>query len=112
MVALQQFVDGIRSYIQSDVIPHFPRDKQFLAGVALGVAANKADRIAQQLRNMTLVKTLGIIDGDMVDDEALFDAVREQMNRQGSVQIEIPWIGKITFATPDIDALQRAIHGR
>jgi hypothetical protein len=55
---------------------------------------------------------LGLIEDDMIDDDALFVALREQMNRQGSVQLDVPWLGKMTFSAPDVDAMQRAIHGR
>lgn len=111
MVTLQQFTQGVKGYIQRSVIPHLPTDRQFVAGVALGVAANKADKIAQQLKNSQTVKLLGLIEDDMVDDEALFAAMREQMARQGNLQLEVPWFGKMTFAAPDVDALQRAVHG-
>lgn len=112
MVTTQQFINGVKGYIHSAVIPHMPTDRQFVAGVALGVAANKSDKIVQQLRNNQLVKTLGLIDGDMVDDDALIIALREQMSRTGSLQVDVPWLGKMTFSMPDVDALQRAVQGR
>lgn len=112
MVTLQQFTDGLRGYAQSQVIPHLPADRQFVAGVALGVVASRADKIAQKLKDNPLVSMLGLIEDDMVDDDALFVALREQMNRQGNVQLDVPWLGKMTFSGPDVDALQRSIHGR
>lgn len=112
MVALQQFVEGVKGYMQSNIIPHLPMDRQFVAGVALGVAANKSDKMVQQLKENQLVKLMGVIDGDMLDDDALFSAMREQMQKQGSLLIDIPWIGKLTFNTPDVDALQRSVQGR
>jgi hypothetical protein len=112
MVALQQFVEGVKKYVQSGVIPHMPKDRQFLAGVALGVAANKADSMVQRLKEIQVVKMLGLIDGDMLDDDALFAAMRDQMQRQGSLSIDIPWLGNMTFGAQDIDALQRSVQGR
>ena len=112
MVALQQFVEGVKGYMQSNIIPHMPMDRQFVAGVALGVAANRTDKMIQRIKDSQLVQMLGLIDGDMVDDDALFTAMREQMSKQGSLQIDIPWVGKMTFSAPDVDALQRSIHGR
>lgn len=112
MVTLQQFTDGLKGYMQNSVLPHLPTDKQFLAGVALGVATSRADRIAQTLKDNQLVKMLGLVDGDMLDDEALVVAMREQMNRQGSWQLDVPLLGRLTFTAQDVDALQRAIHGR
>lgn len=112
MVALQQAIEGVKGYMQSNIIPHLPMDRQFVAGVALGVAANKADKMVQQLKENQLVKLLGVIDGDMLDDDALFMAMREQMQKQGSLMFDIPWVGKLTFSAPDIDALQRYVQGR
>lgn len=112
MVALHQFTEGVKGYIQQSVIPHLPMDRQFVAGVALGIAVNRADKIAQILKENQVVKILGLIEEDMVDDDALFTAMREQMNRQGSLQIDIPWLGKMTFSAQDVDAMQRAIRGR
>ena len=112
MVTLQQFTEGAKGYLQSGVIPHLPTDRQFVSGVALGVLSHKADKVMQQLRDNQLVKMLGLIEGDMIDDDALFSAMREQMSRQGSLQLDVPWIGKLTFTAPDVDALQRSIRGR
>ena len=112
MVTLHQFADGVKAYVQSNVIPHLPTDRQFVAGVALGVAANKADKIVQKVRDSQLVQTLGLLEDDMLDDDALFAAMREQMQRQGGLQIEVPWIGRLVFNAPDVDAMQRAIRGR
>lgn len=112
MVTLYQFTEGLKTYAQTHVIPHLPMDRQFVAGVAVGVAAAKADKIAQRIKESQLVKMLGLIENDMVDDEALFVAVREQMNRQGSLQIDVPWFGKMVFNAPDVDAMQRSIQGR
>lgn len=112
MVTLRQFTDGVRGYMQHSVLPHLPANKQFVSGVALGVVANKADKIMQQIKDSQPVKMLGLVEGDMIDDDALIMALREQMNMQGNLQIEIPWIGQMTFTAPDVDALQRAIQGR
>ena len=112
MVTLQQFADGAKGYLQSGVIPHLPEGKQFVSGVTLGVISYRIDRTMQVLKDNALVKALGLIENDMIDDDALFAAMREQMNRQGSLRIDIPWIGNLTFTAPDIDALQRSIRGR
>lgn len=112
MVTLQQFAQGVKSFMQCDVINHLPPDRQFVAGVALGVASAKTDKIIQTLKENQLVQMLGLIEDDMIDDDALIQAMREQMNKQGSMQLEIPWIGKMIFNGPDVDALHRAIHGR
>ena len=112
MVTLQQFADGLRGYMQNGVLPHLPAEKQFIAGVALGVATSRTDRIAQALKENQIVKMLGLVDGDLLDDEALIVAMREQMNRQGSCAWDVPLLGRLTFTAQDVDALQRAIHGR
>lgn len=112
MVTLQQFADGVRGYMQTGIIPHLPTDRQFLAGVAIGVVANKADKLMQHLKGNQLVQVLGLIDGDMIDDDALFVAMREQMNRQGSLQMNVPWFGTLAFNAHDVDELQRSIRSR
>lgn len=111
MVALQQFADGVKRYINNNIIPHLPSNKQFAAGVALGVVASRTDKMIQNLKGNQMVQLLGLIDGDMIDDDALLVAVREQMAKQGGLQLEVPWIGTLTFNAPDVDALQRAIRG-
>lgn len=113
MVTLQQFTQGVKSYAQSGIIPHLPGDRQFAAGVAIGLVTNKADAMLQRLKESQMVQLLGLIDENgMVDDDALFTAMREQMQRQGTLQFDIPWIGRMTFNAQDVDALQRAIQGR
>lgn len=113
MVTMQQFVDGAKNFVQTSIIPHLPNDRQFAAGVAIGLVTNKADTMLRRLKDSQMVQMLGLVDENgMVDDDALFAAMRDQMQRQGGLQFDIPWIGRMTFNALDVDALQRSIRGR
>ena len=110
MVTTQQVVKGVLEYADKNVMPKLEEGKQFLAGMVLGVVGNKADGMIRALAQQPMIAALDIIkpNGD-VDLDTLYAAASAQMDRQGSLSIDIPIIGKMTFDRSDLDALYRTI---
>ena len=48
----------------------------------------------------------------MVDVDQLLHDIRREIERQGSIQFEIPMIGKLTFKVEDVDILYNKIVER
>lgn len=110
MVTSKQIVQGVVEYAEKDIMPKLEPTQQFIAGMALGVAGGKADGILRALAQQPMIAALGVIQQNgEVDLDTLYAAASAQMDRQGSLPIEIPIIGKMTFDRGDLDALYRAI---
>ena len=110
MVTSKQIVEGVVAYANKDIMPKLEPMQQFLTGMALGVAGGKADGMIRTLAQQPMIAALDIIkpNGD-VDLDTLYAAASAQMDRQGSLPIDIPIIGKMTFDRSDLDALYRTI---
>lgn len=110
MVSSKQIVDGIATYADKEIMPKLEPSKQFVAGIALGLVGGKADGMLRALAEQPMISALGVVkpNGE-VDLDTLYAAASAQMERQGSLPIDIPIIGRMTFGRSDIDELYRAI---
>lgn len=110
MVNSQQIVKGALEYADRNIMPKLEDSKQFLAGMVLGVAGGKVNELIASLSQMPMVSVLGVVrpNGD-IDLDALYAAAAAQMDKQKSLPIDIPIIGRMTFDRSDLDELYRTI---
>lgn len=110
MVTSKQIVEGVAEYADKNIMPKLEPTQQFLAGIALGVAGGKADGLLRTLAQQPMITALGVVreNGD-VDLDTLYASASAQMERQGSLPIDIPIIGRMTFDRGDLDELYRTI---
>lgn len=81
MTDIERIKSGIMEYANTDVIPKLPVKKQFIAGLAVGLATSRADMILENLSHNQAVQAMGLIDGRTVDVEAIYNAAKEQIHR-------------------------------
>lgn len=110
MVTLQGFTQAVMDYAQSEVLPHLPKEKQFMAGMALGIAAQRSVGALKKLQGTIVNQMLEIITDEGIDDDVLLGEMRTQMQKSGQLTLDIPLVGGITFGPRDVDALQRAMQ--
>lgn len=110
MVTSKQVVAGVLEYANRHIMPMLDSSKQFLAGMALGIAGGKAEALMASLSQQPMIAALGIVqpNGD-VDLETLYAAAGAQLDKQKTLPIDIPIIGRLTFDRSDLDELYRAI---
>ena len=102
----QQIKQGLLGFANESVLPKLPPQQQFVTGMALGLLTGKADTIIENLATMPAVKLLGIIDEDGdVDVASLYASAKDQIHRSGTLVIDLPMIGKMTFMESDLDGL-------
>ena len=112
MIDIAHVRDGMVEYISDNVITHLPVQQQLLAGMILGVARSRADGIISELAKHPAVKMLGVMDGQKIDIDVLYQAAKEQMQKIGKLSLDIPMIGSLTFDESDLDTLYRSISKR
>ena len=112
-VSFEHVLDGINRYVDREIYSKLNNVQELFMRIVFGRINQNSEIIKNNLMNNGFVKTLCIIDSDgMVDVERLLQDVRREIERQGSIEIEIPFIGKLTFSPADVDSLHNEIVGR
>lgn len=109
----EKVIDGILRYLDREIFCNMNDWQEFMARIIVGRITENADAVKEYLTQNGFVRTLGIFDsdGNMEIDSMLHDIKRE-IERKGSLQIDIPLIGKMTFKPADVDMLRDDIYRR
>lgn len=111
-VEFEKVLDGLNRYIDREIYKNLNDLQEMLARLTIGRINQNADGIKHYLMTNGFFKTLCIVDSDgMVDIERLLQDLRAEIERNGSITVDIPLIGKLTFRTSDIDMLRNEITG-
>lgn len=105
----EQVMNGLMAYIDNEVINKLPTSGKIIVGASVALAIKNSQ---SELNNAlgTYGKQLGVVNGnEQIDIDKLADAVRDSMNRYGEFQIDLPFVGSLTFKGEDVDALRRYI---
>lgn len=102
--------NGIVEYYNQHISPKLDSKKSFIGGMAVGMATKNMDAVCVELSKNGAVRALGIIaeNGD-INVDALYEAAMAQMQRQKTLPIDIPLIGRMTFDENDLRDLYQAI---
>ena len=109
MVHYTKVINGLAVFIDREIVAKMQGKMQgwVLGGIA-GLALAKTENIYRNIESNPMVKALGIIDGDNVDIDTLYEQFRKQAQR-GSATLELPFIGGVTFNAADVENLYRYI---
>lgn len=113
MVSAEQVKSGVNTYINNEIMSKMPSARQFLLGMVSGlVMQGQADGIISAMRDMPVIKMMGIVDeGGNIDIDKLYNAAIEQMSKQGKLQMSIPAFGNFSFNSDDVNKLYNYIKG-
>lgn len=111
MVHYSKVINGLMAYVDNEIVSKMAGSlKGWGIGIAAGLVGRRAEQIYSALRDNAALASLGLIDGEMVDIEAIYaEALR--MARKGTATVNIPMIGAVTFSAADIESLYRYIIG-
>ena len=110
MVRLEKVIDGANRYIAREIYPNLNDLQELAARFVIGRINKNTDTLKALLTGNGFIRTLGLVDSDgMVDIEQLLNDVRQEIERKGSVQIDIPLFGKLTFKPEDVNVLRDEI---
>lgn len=108
MVSVNDIVNGITKYIDTEFLALFPETgfQRVMIGAAAAIVIKKRTPEA-----VSIVKALGLMDADgNVDIDTLKTEVQNHMPADG-IKMEVPSLGVITFKKEDIDKLYKYIVG-
>lgn len=111
MIHKSRVMQGIAAYIDNEIVSQMSGSwKSWVIGSAAGIALSRADEMLTNLAANPIVKALGLIDGENIDVETIYEELRRQAQR-GAATVELPMLGAITFSVADVDSLYRHIKG-
>lgn len=109
----ERVVDGLMRYIDREILSNMNDWQEIVARIVVGRISTNSLAIKQYMINNGFIRTLGIIDSDgVVDVEHLLLDLRTEIERKGSLQIDVPMVGKLCFKPADIDMLKNDIGWR
>ena len=111
MVHYSKIINGMTAYVDNEIIGKLNGSmKAWGVGIAVGILGKRAEQMYAELRENPALTALGLINGEMVDVEAIYaEALR--MAQKGSATVNIPMIGAVTFGPADVESLYRYIIG-
>lgn len=112
MATTEQIRAGIGNYIQTRLMPRMDGKRQFLLGTVCGLCMSRMDALLAQAAQNPTVRALGVVrENGEIDMDALHSAACAQMQAQGKVTMEIPFMGTFTFDENDLRELRQMIGG-
>lgn len=111
MIHYSRVINGAVNYIDNEIISQMKGSlKGWGLDIVTGLMARRPERVFIWLREIPLIAPLGVIDGEMVDVEAIYsEALRAA--QKGSATVNLPAIGPVTFKANDVESLYRYIMG-
>ena len=109
----ESVIDGINRYLDKEIYGNLNDLQEFVARLAVGRINQNSEAIKTALINNGLARTLCIVESEgMVVIDSLSQDIKKEIDRKGSIQVEIPMIGKLTFRSVDVDVMRDLIIGR
>lgn len=109
MVEISKVKEGLLNYLDQRVFPKLPPQKQFVAGMTIGLIGDRAVAVMREIGNREMVKALGLMDGNMIDVDRVVSAAKAQFEKQPELTIDVPLIGRLAFRVEDLRDLYHYI---
>lgn len=109
MVDINKVKEGMVKYLDAEIINKLPGWRSWVFGAGATILLARFDAVLEQVRESPMIKTMGVIDGNMIDVETLYTAFKAQAQNMGAVNISVPFIGDIRIGAADLDLLYQCI---
>ena len=111
MIHYTKVINGLLKYIDAEILAKMNGSfGAWGAGIVVGLIAKRAEQVYHTLAENPMIKALGVIDGEMIDIEAIY-AEALKASQKGSATLSMPVVGPITFKTADVESAYRYIIG-
>lgn len=111
MVHKSKVMHGLVGYVEDEIVSKMAGSwKAWVIGGAAGLVAARADRLLGELASNPMIAALGLMEGENIDIDAIYAELLKQA-RRGSMTLDVPLVGPVTFGTADVESLYRHIMG-
>lgn len=112
MVSFSDIETGVAAYLDKELISQYEENdpKRIVAGMVIGIAIKKQEKIFSLLKELPIVKFLDIVDEhDNVDLDTLYEELKNNMTNKG-MRFSVPFVGPVTIPKNDIDKIYDLIN--
>lgn len=108
MYTKEQVTSGIMAYVTREVIAKLPTSGKWIVGAMVQMMARNMDKVYSN----GILSMLGAIDENgLIDVDMVCDSFKESANNYGSLCMDVPMVGTLTFSAHDIDRMREFIRG-
>lgn len=112
MVTKEQFMNGLITYIDHEVIPRLSTAGKWGVGTAIILMSQRTQKVIEELSSNEVVKLLEVVNNDgIIDDDRLSNALKMSAERYGKLQLQLPLVGTLMFNSDDIEVIHMYIVG-
>ena len=108
MYHYRQVIHGLVRFVDDELVPKMHGLNKWLFGTVAGIVASKGERVFHALRDIELMHTLDIIEGENMNVDCIYKELIRQAEK-GEIVIEIPMIGDIKLDHKDVEKLYKFI---
>lgn len=109
MVHYSKVLNGISLFVEKDLISKMNGSmKAWALGTAVALAVKRGPKVFSEVRDNPVIKALGLVDGEMIDIEAIYPELLSQAQKH-TATLDIPMIGPVTYSTNDVESLYKLI---
>ena len=108
MYTYHQVIQGLVKFVDEELVPKMHGLNKWLFGTAAGIIASKGEHVFHEIKDINLMHTLEIIEGENINVTCIYKELLRQAEK-GEIIIEIPMIGNIKLDHKDVEKLYRYI---
>lgn len=108
MYHYKQVIRGLVKFVDEELVPKMTGLNKWLFGTGAGIVASKGDHVFHALKDIGLMHTLELIEGENVNVTCIYKELLRQAEK-GEIVIEVPMIGDIKLDHKDVEKLYRYI---
>ena len=109
MLEITAVRDGLVKYLIECVTPKLDSKGAFIVGSSARYLATKTENLARIADSIPLVRALGAVQGDKIDWDGIHSAMDAQIQYQGKLVLDIPFVGMLSFVGHDLRDLHQCI---
>lgn len=105
-------INGIIRYFDKEIFPRMNNWQETIARLFVSRISRNANAIKTMFTTNPFLKTMSIIDGNgNVDVHGIATDLKNMIAQKGSLDIEIPLMGKYSFKPHDVNVIYQTITG-
>lgn len=112
MYTTEQIIHGIARYVDGDVLANLPTSGKWIVGTYSTLMIRNAEELMRRMYSNEFVNMAGITDdAGQIDVDTLALHLKNAATKYGALQLNVPFVGLLTFTEHDIDRVHKYIRG-
>ena len=111
MVELNQVINGLKAYLESELVSRVTGLEKWVVGAGLSMLLDNGINTFNVLKENEFIKAMEIVNrNDEIDIDRLYKYLSEQA-KKSAVTFKVPLIGSVTLKAEDVEKIYTSIKG-